>query len=178
MANSFLWKHSGFWPSCSKISLVLHSEHVVFKTSVFLYMWEIVSCRFFDIPFIMSSSSRHSYSNGTCGYGLDQSVLLHCVLGNSSSLIRLSAVCFFFPATQSTQWFYFTNYYFFFFTFKNAIFFFVILVFKSTSISQGFIVFVVYVPRMPAEDWLLLFVYEGLYIKILLESISWAYLPE
>jgi len=55
---------------------------------------------------------------------------------------------------------------------KNDIFFFVILVFKSTSISQGFIVFVVYVPRMPAEDWLLLFVYEGLYIKILLESIS------
>lgn len=135
-------------------------------------MWEIVSCRFFDIPFIMSSSSRHSYSNGTCGYGLDQSVLLHCVLGNSSSLIQLSAVFFFFSCYSVHAVILFHQLLFFFFTFKNAIFFFVILVFKSTSISQGFIVFVVYVPRMPAEDWLLLFVYEGLYIKILLESIS------
>lgn len=135
-------------------------------------MWEIFSCRFFDISFIMSSSSRHSYSNGTCGYGLDQSVLLHCVLGNSSSLIRLSAVFFFFSCYSVHTVILFHQLFFFFFTFKNAIFFFVILVFKSTSISQGFIVFVVYVPRMPAEDWLLLFVYEGLYIKILLESIS------
>ena len=120
-------------------------------------MWEIFSCCFFDISFIMSSSSRHSYSNGTCGYGLDQSVLLHCILGNSSSLIRLSDVCFFFSFMLLSPRSDFISpiMFFFFFTFKNAVFFFAILVFKSTSISQ---VFVVYVPRMPAEDWLLLFV--------------------
>ena len=123
MANSFLWKHSGFWPWCPKISLVLRSEHVIFKTSVFLYMWEIFSCRFFDTAFILSPSSKHSNSNGTCGHGLDLSVLFHCVLGNCSSLIRLSAGFFFFlfPLLSPVILFHQLC---FFLTFKNAISFF------------------------------------------------------